>query len=46
MTRINIELPNELHKRLKVEAVHASQPLKDYIVQLLKEAKSEENENS
>lgn len=41
MTRINIELPDELHKRLKIESIHKNQPLKDYIVKLLKEARGE-----
>ena len=42
MTRINIELPDELHKKLKIEAVNKDQPLKDYIVQLLRGEKNED----
>ena len=45
MTRINIELPEELHKRLKIEAVRINKPLKDYIVRLL-DSRGEKNENS
>lgn len=44
MTRINIELPDEVHKRLKIEAVQKNQPLKDYLVKLLKESRGEKDE--
>ncbi|HLC74666.1 MAG TPA: toxin-antitoxin system HicB family antitoxin [Candidatus Nanoarchaeia archaeon] len=39
MTRINIELPPELHKTLKIEAINSNKPLKDYIVELLRRKK-------
>jgi len=39
MTRINIEIPPELHKTLKIEAINASKPLKDYIVEILRRGK-------
>ena len=39
MVRINIELPDELHKELKIDAIHKKQPLKDYLVELLQKAR-------
>jgi predicted HicB family RNase H-like nuclease len=35
MTRINIEIPEKLHKKLKIEAVSKNKALKDYLVELL-----------
>lgn len=39
MTRINIEIPDELHKKLKVEAIKEDIALKDFIVSVLRHGK-------
>jgi hypothetical protein len=39
MARINIELPDELHKQLKIDAIGESKPLKSYLVELLERAR-------
>jgi hypothetical protein len=38
MARINIELPDLLHKELKINAINTNKPLKNYIVKLLEQA--------
>ncbi|MFC1648644.1 hypothetical protein ACFL1B_04255 [Nanoarchaeota archaeon] len=35
MTRINISIPDELHKKLKLEAVKTDRTLKNYIIEVL-----------
>jgi len=37
MTNINIELPDDLHRKLKVHAAEKGITLKDYINEVLKE---------
>jgi hypothetical protein len=35
MVNINIEIPNELHKKIKLESVKNDTTLKDYIINIL-----------
>ncbi len=37
MTNINIEIPNNLHKKIKLEAVKKDSTIKALIIQTLKE---------
>ncbi len=37
MVNINIELPKELHKRLRLQSLQKDCTLKDYVVKLLRE---------
>ncbi|MEM2131072.1 MAG: hypothetical protein QXR96_00980 [Candidatus Woesearchaeota archaeon] len=37
MTNINIEIPDELHKKLKIQSAIEEKTLKDYIVYVLEE---------
>lgn len=42
MTHINIEIPEELHKKIKIEAVKKDSTIKDLIIKTLEEkAKNE-----
>lgn len=42
MTNINIEIPKELHKKIKIEAVKRDSTIKDLIIKTLEEkAKNE-----
>ena len=36
MTRVNIIIPDKLHKQLKLEALKTDNTLKDYITEVLK----------
>jgi hypothetical protein len=38
MVNVNIEIPDELHKRLKLAAVLGETTIKDLVVDLLREA--------
>lgn len=38
MVNINIEIPDELHRQLKLASVLKDQTLKDYIIKLLDDA--------
>jgi len=42
MTRINIEIPGELHKKAKIVCAMQSKTLRDYIILALKEKISKE----
>ena len=35
MVNINIELPEDLHKKLKVQALMNDKPIKDYFIEIL-----------
>jgi hypothetical protein len=37
MTNINIEIPDELHKEIKIESVKRDTTIKDLIIKTLKE---------
>ncbi|MEM3374202.1 MAG: hypothetical protein QXE31_03185 [Candidatus Woesearchaeota archaeon] len=37
MTNINIEIPDELHKKLKIQCAIEEKTLKEYIVNVLEE---------
>ena len=39
MTNINIEIPDELHKKIKIESIKGDISLKDYIINVLKKSK-------
>jgi len=36
MTNINIEIPDDLHKQIKIEAVKQDSTIKEYIIKNLK----------
>ena len=38
MVRINIEIPDDVHKELKLEAVRKDKALKDFIVEALEKS--------
>jgi len=37
MANINIKLPEEVHKQLKIEAINQDMTLKDYVIKKLKD---------
>jgi len=37
MTNVNIEIPDELHKKVKIQCAIEEKTLKDYLVEALKE---------
>ena len=42
MTRINIEIPEELHKKAKIACAMQEKTLRDYIVKALEDSLSKE----
>lgn len=44
MTNINIKLPEDLHKQLKIEAINNDKTLKDYIIMKLSKKPKRVNE--
>ena len=44
MTNINIEIPDELHKKIKLNAVKEDTSIKEYIIQILQEYISKKKE--
>lgn len=42
MGKVNIEMDEEMHKAVKIKAIKAGKTMKDYIVEVLKEAVMEE----
>lgn len=43
MGQIRQEIPDDLHRWLKVQAAEAGIPLKDYLIQLIERAKEEQS---
>ncbi|MAG39235.1 hypothetical protein CMO90_04075, partial [Candidatus Woesearchaeota archaeon] len=41
MTNINIEIPDELHKKIKLKAVHKDSTIKEYIIKTLEKETKE-----
>ena len=45
MTNINIEIPEDLHKKIKIEAVKKDSTIKDLIIKTLEEKTKTKGQN-